>query len=301
MVALDNTVMDERILKYASFLAETIRPEVVYFIHAIDFDEFPKKFREEFPELQKPADEVLKQQLKDKASKFFKTPENVDVKFEVREGKPLEVIDKWSEAKNVDLLVVGHKQEKGGSGITSQHLTRKIKCCVLFVPDNEMLYQLKVIQIPSDFSEFSKLSVKKGIEIALKSKDKCSIAIQHIYSVPDQYYKTGKSYEEFRQLMEENAKVDYKKFLQDIDTKGIEITSSFRDEKGHHEVQIIYNLAKYLQADLIIIGAKGKSGTASFLLGNITESLMKKYIEMPLLVVKDKSRKFGLMDLLKSI
>ena len=89
------------------------------------------------------------------------------------------------------------------SGTLSTKLARKLPCSILFVPEGANPWYKKIL-VPIDFSENSKdamdVAVAFGVANAMKE-----ISCLHIYSVPNGYYKTGKSFEEFAEIMKGNA------------------------------------------------------------------------------------------------
>ncbi|MFY9941798.1 MAG: hypothetical protein WAK57_06455 [Desulfobacterales bacterium] len=49
----------------------------------------------------------------------------------------------------------------------------------------------------------------------------------HVYSVPIGFYKTGKSYEEFAEIMKGHAQRDYMEFIKKADLKGLTAVPPF--------------------------------------------------------------------------
>ena len=95
----------------------------------------------------------------------------------------------------------------------------------------------------------------------LKSLQK--LIIQHVYQVPVGYHYTGKSFKEFALIMKENAKAEFKRFVSKVKTDGLNIEEMYTIDKNDDVISAIYSTAKKIKADLIIIGAKGKTATAA--------------------------------------
>jgi len=69
----------------------------------------------------------------------------------------------------------------------------------------------KKIMVPTDFSDHTEMIYEFSERIC---KDLHAELIPvHIYQVPHGYSKTGKTFEEFSEIMKENANKDFKKFL----------------------------------------------------------------------------------------
>lgn len=117
----------------------------------------------------------------------------------------------------------------------------------------------------------------------------------HVYEVPIGYYKTGKSYEHFAKIMKGHAEKQYSDFMDKIDRKGVSIIPIFQLAK--QERKGIEAAAKEHQADLLIMGARGRKAGAGVLLGSVTEDLIMTS-NVPLLAVKKKGTGMKILDAL---
>jgi len=68
-----------------------------------------------------------------------------------------------------------------------------------------------------------------------------------------------------------------------------------------NQLALIYDSALKEHADGMIIGARGKTAPAAFLLGSISERLIQLDTKIPLLVVRPKGENAGIMEALKLI
>ncbi|MTI29562.1 universal stress protein, partial [Xanthovirga aplysinae] len=199
-----------------------------------------------------------------------------------------------SHKESVDLIVVGRKSELKGSGVTIHRLARRADCSILFVPENFQPQKLTKILVPSDFSERSKNALARAINIA--KKNDATIICQNVYKVPVGYHYTGKSYEEFALIMENNARREYEKFISSIDSRGVPIQPNFSLDKNDNPSNAIYQMSEDTKAQLIVIGAKGQTATAAIFIGSTAERLVKHNFRQPLLMVRAKGKNVGLMD-----
>jgi nucleotide-binding universal stress UspA family protein len=119
--------------------------------------------------------------------------------------------------------------------------------------------------------------------------------------VPTGYHFTGKSYEEFAGIMEQRAAEAYGKFMEGIDLSGQPVIAEYTLDKDEDPVEDIYLKAREAEANLIVIGAKGRSATAAIFLGSMAERLIQADTEIPILVVRPKGKTEGLIDYLKEL
>ncbi|EMR02061.1 Universal stress protein family protein [Cesiribacter andamanensis AMV16] len=75
----------------------------------------------------------------------------------------------------------------------------------------------------------------------------------------------------------------------------------FTLDNNHDPVKEIYHRAVKEQADLIIIGSKGKTQTAAALMGSVADRLAHYNRSIPLLIVKDKNENIGFLEALLRI
>jgi hypothetical protein len=126
----------------------------------------------------------------------------------------------------------------------------------------------------------------------------------HAYNVPIGYYKTGKSFEQFAEIMKGHAEKNYKNFLQTEvcqigsvcqikDLKGIKVTPLFILEKK--PAKAIEEVIKNHDIDLLVIGARGRHAGAGVLLGSVTEHQIRT-TTVPILAVKKKGTGMNLLD-----
>lgn len=304
LVGLDATEMDSALIQFASFLARTYSAENVYFINVIKNVPLPNSVRKEFPTLMEDAIKDRKKLLEKTVIENFDMTLSCKVKIAVENGAmPSKHILRLAEKYNIDAIVVGRKKNLKGSSVVTQRLARRAACSLLIVPEKEYSSVCKLM-VATDFSQDSMAAMEEAIAVASKCKSEgknAEILALHVYQVPSGYHYTGKSYEEFAQIMEQNARKEYQKFLRKVDTKGIEIKPIFTD-KQEDIVATIYEKAVKEEVDCIVIGGKGKTAsTAFFPIGTNTERLISMDTNIPLLVVRPKHKNAGLMEMLQKI
>jgi nucleotide-binding universal stress UspA family protein len=187
-------------------------------------------------------------------------------------------------------------------------LARRAPCQILIVPEGinkriEGGVHLKTLLVPIDFSEYSALALERALAIARRNKHKHEIEIvcQYVFALPSGYHLSGKSEEEFSDIMCTNAKESYEEFIEDINTEGVNVRVVYSKDINDDLTSDIRDLAGEIDADGIIIGSKGRTATAALFLGSFAEKLINNTTNFSLLVVRKKKDYEGILDLLKKL
>ncbi len=296
VVGLDLTEMDDKIIEYVRILVKALHLKKIIFVHIAEKLDLPEDLLDKYPDLMAPLDESIEDGINKKVSPIFQNQET-EYDIIVREGAPLENFLRVSKIKNADLVVLGRKKSLKGSGLLSGHIVRKSPASIVFVTET---YKNKIdkILVPIDFSAHSVLAADLAMEF--KASFGASIQFSHVYNVPIGYYKTGKSYEEFAEIMKSHATKDLKQFMIKHNYEEnipCEYLLSDHDSKA----ELINKFAHQSETDLILIGSRGRTKTSAMLIGSIVEKLLKLDSDIPMLVVKDKGENMGFLKALMQI
>ncbi len=259
------------------------RAKKIDFLHIHTESEVPKKVLTDFPEVGSGRDEESLQSMirEVSAAQIFGT----ELDYHTSTGDVLQQVLKKGEAKDVTLIILGHKPKRDVHHILFKKLARKINCDTLIIPDaSKPLF--KNILVAVDFSAQSKIALQKAIRFAADCH--ATITCLNIYEIPKGFYKTGKSLIEFAGIMRANAKSEWDKFLIGLDTSNVTIQPQFILSEDQDKALLIIEQAKQNQADLIMAGSKGHSDLGSFILGSVAESLMESSTEIPVWLSKEK-------------
>lgn len=293
MIGLDLSQMDVILVQKLLLIKDLIGLKKLYVIHISKDLALPEEIRTKFPDLVAPVDETIKSEIKHLMQEL--DPQGLlDYEVIVEEGNPLPTFLRWAKIKDVDLIVAGRKSNLRGSGSLSKSLAQKAPCSVLFLTERHALSHIKRVLVPLDFSEHSKL-IFDFAERICKDLDSEIVGL-HIYEVPHGYYKTGKTYEEFAEIMLGHAENDFKKFVKKFLGKSFECHFVLDDER--HAGELIVDSAKEHGTDLIIMGSKGRTASASILLGSVAEKLVQANNEIPMLILKKKGENMGFFEAL---
>ncbi|MCL6258968.1 universal stress protein [Aquiflexum sp. TKW24L] len=296
MIGMDLTEMDDILISKMGVLSEILGIKKLYFIHVSKNLSLPDEIREKFPDLIAPADEAIEAEIMT-IIKQNNYPDNVEIEVFAEEGSPMPTFLRWAKLKDVDLIVMGRKITLKGSGSLAKTMAQKAPCSVLFLPERVEMKVPKKILIPMDFSEHTNMTINFAQKAAEEFDAK--IYALHLFEVPTGYHKTGKSFEEFAEIMEENSKKDYEKFIKKHNHPEYDclFVLSNDGEPGH----LIIEKAKEHGIDLILMGSRGRTASAAVLLGSVAEKLVQVNNEIPMLIFKIKGETMGFFDALFKI
>lgn len=298
MVGLDFTNMDKKLIQYTAFLAHYLPTEKIYFINIQPDLDIPDSVREAFPELRQPRDEKLLEEIKTKVKADFADLDEYEVDFQIVEGSARTELARWAHIKNIDLLLLGRKSLQHGKGIVPQQLARKLACSIMFIPE-KVRFQLKEILVANDFSNYAKTAVRVAGQFQATDPE-INIYSGHVFHLPQGYYRTGKSATEFAEIMQQHAQERHQKFISEI-PKSIAIRPLYCFDKDHRSAaRVIHETANKQQIDLIVIGSRGHTSTSAFLLGSVSEKLIRINDSSPVLMVKH-AQHIKLMEVVESL
>jgi len=296
MVGLDLTEMDDILIKKLAMIAGILGIEKLYFIHVAKDLSIPEELIQKYPDLLAPTDESIKAEIR-KMIEDADFPSNIEMDVIVEEGKPMETVLRWAKLKDVDVLIMGRKEELEGSGSLAKTMAHRAPCTVLFLPEKFNARMPEKLLVPLDFSDHSVLT----LEFAQRLSEDIGVKIigMHVYSVPIGYYKTGKSFEEFAQIMESNAKTDFQKFIAKHKIPPFECLFTLKHDGN--EGKFIIDVAKENGADMILMGSRGRTASAAVLLGSFAEKLVNANNQVPMLIFKKKGETMSFLDALMKI
>ena len=300
LVALDLTHLDPLLIQFASYIARSANSEKVYFVNILRNIHIPDEVLKEFPDLIKNAVAERRQQIAELIDQNFGRKEGVKLQIIVKEGQPAKKILQMVKDSDIDLVLAGRKTSLEGSGVLVQRLARRAGCNLLIVPEGSKAEFNKLL-VPSDFSNNSKLALETAILISEEKTPKVEVVVQNVFAVPAGYHYTGKSYEEFSEIMRSHACRDFEKFIQRIELKGVKIKDVYSIDKNDNKMSDIYDKAIEIEADGIVMGAKGRTAATALFLGSIAERAIQMNKQFPLLVVRPKGQHAGFIDFILDI
>lgn len=292
LVALDHSPLDSELVDYAQFFVSISEVTDVHFMHEVKIN-LSASMKKEFPDLEKETMAQRKREIENIIKSHFNPTREVNSKFTItNESNSIKPILIAIKKDGIDMVMVGSKDLKHGGGTFTSRLARRSPCHVLTVPIGSSSHlkrtnEIKKFLVPIDFSDYSKQALERAILIASRIKDPMEIICQNVYTVPSGYHYSGKSRDEFAELMKKFAIENFENFIKDMDTKGVKLIPVYSDDINEDKTSDIRDLAKKENVDGIIMGSRGKTA-AALLLGSIAEKLIRNEKHFPILVVRKK-------------
>ncbi|WP_373396487.1 universal stress protein [Algoriphagus halophilus] len=297
MIGLDLTEMDDILIEKTIVFLKFLGIDKCYFVHVAKDLAIPQDILEKYPDLLAPGDESLEALIQDKLKKF-NFPENIELEVFAEEGNhPLDTFLRWAKIKDVDLIIMGRKETLEGSGSLAKGIAKKAPCSILMLQEKRPPGLPKKIMIPSDFSEHTHMIYDFGERIS--DELHAELVPVHMYHVPHGYSKTGKSFEEFAEIMKENARHDFQKFVSKHNHPELECQFVLND--GQDDGKVLLDEALELGVDMVLLGSRGKTKSAAILLGSVAEKLVMVNNVLPMLIFKKKGETMGFFDALFKI
>jgi nucleotide-binding universal stress UspA family protein len=308
IVGLSNTKLDDELIQYVNFLIDTSELERIYFVHVINLH-IPEKILSSFPDLERGAIAERKAEIEATVSAHFDTGSGIDYSVEVvQSSNTLKGLIMSIGNYDADLIVIGRTANKDRDSVITQRLARRAPSQILIVPEGMIRRigggaDIKTLLVPIDFSDYSAMALERALAIARGNRHKHEIEVvcQYVFALPSGYHLSGKSEDEFADIMCTNAKESYADFIADIDTSGVKVRPVFSRDRNDDLTSDIRDLALEIGADGIIIGSKGRTATAALFLGSFAEKLINNTTNFSLFVVRRKKEYDGILDRLKKL
>ena len=304
-IALDMSNADKRILEYARLLAGILKPRQIDLVVVESVMDIPTVLDTELPDLRENHLNLVKKQLKEKAEIYLK---KLDAKVycHVFEGNPFTELLKHCRDGETDLLVMGKKPMKQGQGVIVRKMARKGPCSLLIVPHNAAV-EVNRVMLPVDFSEYSRDAIVKASNLC-KSMPDSTMILEHVYQSADWYLEqTHETTFEVEDHLQKKETLDQKLesyhfnklkgFIDEFELKDImkqtKLTSHINRQDSISS--IIMRDAHEMRADLLIMGARGKSSPLAVLMGSVAEKINRLNKKIPLLILRKKGDNVSLI------
>jgi nucleotide-binding universal stress UspA family protein len=204
-------------------------------------------------------------------------------------GVPAEVILKQAEILDVDLIVMGCGGQRGESspaiGPVAEAVLQRARQPVLAVFPEMAKTTFKRILCPVDHSNTSRRGLKNAIRLAEALESELVV----LSVVPEiGWLAAAMEVGEFRHAVDQHDRhwrEEFNTFLQDINFGAISWRRTARS--GNVPEQIVQSAAEEA-ADLIVMGATGRTGVIRVLLGSVTRAVLRR-LPCSIMTVKDEN------------
>lgn len=292
-VSLDLSSMDRLLVRYAAFLAKTMPLERIYFLHSMEIDPSTEWLPDYLPDGVDNLESLIREDMEDKVRTHFPDDLEAELSFPLLHGDATENILDWTRQEQVDILMLGKKSRLRGTGVYTGKIVRLAESAVWLVPESSPL-SLDRILVPVDFSPYSGAALRNGQRLAgMMDADLHALHVTHL---PATYFPAISPVAKLQEQFTEKAERNYARFVKELKLSAPVPPLTTLLEDGDGVAGEIYEYALNRGADLIVMGNKGRTNAASFLLGGVAERLALQDHHIPILVVKDKARHASLLD-----
>lgn len=280
LVGLTRTAADTALLRYATMLIRLGTVEEVRFVHILPMPDDPGTAHDH--------DRVLEELRAEVRPQLGEIGPDVRAYYDVLKGPLTDRLLAFAAEQEVDLILVGHQRTHPGQRALARRLAMKAPCSVWMVPEGSPA-TLDRILVPIDFSEPAADAMQVATSMARRSGHSDLLAL-HVY-----FNEARVTYEEYQQVVRGEEQEAYRQFIAPIDCKAVRVTPLF--EEGANVAHVILRTAEKHGVDLIVMATRGRSRSASILLGSVTDDTILE-TRTPLLVVKHFGARMGVLQVL---
>jgi len=293
LVCLDLSEIDEDVIHYSAVIAKYFNAERVTLTHIIQPSDLPKKDEDSLNEVKSSIDEMISTEFKNFLKKELGDDVIINIHTQIAKDDGLETIVTNVEDLDVDVLMIGQKYGEYRQKFHSRKPFAESDCDVLFVPENPPL-QISRILCAIDYSEISKTAFAKAFY--LHKNQNSDLICYYLQDISRTYFPATTSTSE--NYIQSKAETKHRDFLSQFNLNPEDYPLKIgTGEQLTSEAEKLYKTAGEMKADLIIIGAAGKTSNETSLLGNIAETLRRMDTYIPIMIIKD----FGNKDLLSQL
>ncbi len=291
LIGLDLGEMDRHILLFATRMAELFSLKKITFVHIIPDSEFPENIEEFFPDLDRPIEDIAREDIEDKITEFFVPEKLPDKEIIIKRGRRVDTLIDITEDLPVDLLLLGVKQQIGGTGIEMDRIAAYADCSTIFVPENPRILFRQLLAI-IDFNRISRLVLKKAMDIARLNDG--NVRALHFYKMPISYFRSTPSVEMKNKLSKE-CHNEFGRMLKKIRVEEIQLDCEALVNDENDRGVITTKYIHRLNVDLLVTGLKEKSDSSAFFIHRITENIRAQNLRLPFWVVKETRADRGMI------
>lgn len=200
----------------------------------------------------------------------------VEVKLVVEIGLASEAITRAVNDHAPELLVVGNR---GGGGFlrllvgsTTQRLARRVACPVLTVHEDDKHRAVRSILVPTDFSRDAEAAAATASRL-LHPAEAGRLVLVHAFHMPVEYTAYGAipTTFHFREDVLGPAQERLEALAAKLARPGLDVVCEVREGAP---AEVVADVARERDVDLVAMGTHGRSGLAHVLLGSTAERVL---------------------------
>ena len=282
LVFLDLSDMDQTLMQQIAGLNKVFEIEKLYVAHYIELQEFSGDLNAHFQNMEWPIEEILHEELMDRAKDSGLDTEKIAVLI-FKDGSKKNMTS-WINESDVDVCVLGKKIVYKGTGIFSGRMARLLTKNILFTTETSRL-DIRHTLVAVDFSSFSKRALKFALRLQ-RQEDQVMTAY-HVFRLPGAYFPFVRMNSEKLEDKQTNESLNkLRKFVsgsENADQVDCVVEFAGSETLGKK----IYDFAKSHFVDLVVMGVKGKTNKDNLLIGSVAEQLIAVDKDLPVLLVKN--------------
>jgi SulP family sulfate permease len=271
IVALGRDSLDAGLLAYAKMLAGLAPSAVFHFTHVLEKASPPSEAQRE---------------IEDAVAQHFGAAGLADCR--VVPGNRVDQLLETAVETGASLILVGHHSGLSGRRSLARRLAMKAPCSLWLAPQGAPA-RLERVLAAVDFSHHSANALHAATALARAAGlDEC-LAL-HVY-----FDTTVTASDEYSDVVRGREEEAFAAFVAPLDLHGVGVTPLFEDSASVSHA--ISRAVVAHRADLVVMGTRGLSPSASVLLGSESEQTLME-TRVPVLVVKESGSRLGLLQAL---
>lgn len=278
LVAVGDVNEEGDLLRYARVLRDISCGAEFYFVHVLGWPS-PQSFRQE-PLTHAEAVRRLEESVAAHCGADYRA------RCLVRHGNAVDCLLECAAELMADLILVGHAREHRGRRSIARRLAMQAPCSVWMRPRNSRS-SISQVWAAIDYSEPASYALSVASQIARLAGSSDCIGLR-VYR-----HEASAGSQEHPLLVREREA--FERFTAPLDTAGLEVRPVL--EEGASVVHVVNRLASARNIDLVVMGSRGQSRSASTLLGSESEDVLMES-KVPVLIAKRRGERIGLLQAL---
>lgn len=197
----------------------------------------------------------------------------IETRHHVRVGDIIDEVMAVASERSIDLLVCGRHNRSAWDRVTlgsvAAQLLYRVPCDVLIAEDGLDTCTLR-IGVATDCSPASRDAAMRAIEVARHGK-LGELHLIHAYELSSGYSKTGLSHDEMTRVVAQRHEEELRAFIADLDAEGLTIHTRLAEGSA---TSVIEEAVTSLDLNLLICGARGRTGPAALMLGRTSRRIV---------------------------
>lgn len=217
----------------------------------------------------------LKELVEEKMEEYmvlFREKE-IDCSYVIDSGNPTDVILDIADRKNASFILLGAgkgRKMEFKLGSNSDKIIKNSPVPV-WVIEKDKPVDFNTVLCPVDFSEESKLALDNAAHICRRFNSNLRI-LNVVKSYGDKYKNLNIDFINAEKKMLEESSKEFDSFLEEVNLTGVNWEKEIKTGRPSDE---ILNYISDHNIDLVLMGSTGKEGLKLFVMGSVTEKVMR--------------------------